>query len=45
MQYSIKRRQDVAQLFGGYSRKVPVSIPDGVIGIFIDIIPPAALWL
>jgi hypothetical protein len=26
------------------SRKVAGSIPDGVIGIFIDIILPAALW-
>jgi len=26
------------------SRKVAISIPDGVIEIFIDIILPAALW-
>jgi hypothetical protein len=26
------------------NRKVAGSIPDGVIGIFIDIILPAALW-
>jgi hypothetical protein len=27
-----------------YCRKVAGSIPDGVIGIFIDLILPSALW-
>jgi hypothetical protein len=34
----------VAQLVEALRYKVAGSIPDGVIGIFIDIVLPAALW-
>jgi len=34
----------VAQLVEALRRKVAGSIPDAAIGIFIDIILPAAIW-
>ena len=46
MSVALFRGHAVAQLDEAlrYTRKVAGSIPDGVIGIFINIILPAALW-